>query len=203
MNNKINKIVIASDNKGKLKEFEKLFDSLKIETLPQSLFNIQSAEETGLSFVENAIIKARHAAKVSGLPALSDDSGIEIDALNGAPGIYSARFSGIDATDERNNALLLEKLEKLDSEELRGARYRCVLVLMRHAADPSPIITEASWQGSILQSPRGAGGFGYDPLFWVPTHSCSAAELDPKEKNKISHRAKAMQKMLKRLEKLK
>jgi len=200
MNKSIKKVVIASGNQGKLKEFSKLFSKLDIEALPQSLFDLTSAEETGLTFVENAILKARHAAKESGLPALADDSGIEIDALNGAPGIYSARFSGIDATDQSNNALLLEKLRGIEPER-RTARYRCVLVLMRHASDPSPIIANASWEGRILEKPQGDGGFGYDPLFWVEEHQCSSAELDPKLKNSISHRGLAMQKLLKKLKK--
>jgi len=200
MNKSIKKVVIASGNQGKLKEFSKLFSKLDIEALPQSLFDLTSAEETGLTFVENAILKARHAAKESGLPALADDSGIEIDALNGAPGIYSARFSGIDATDQSNNALLLEKLRGIEPQR-RTARYRCVLVLMRHASDPSPIIANASWEGRILEKPQGDGGFGYDPLFWVEEHQCSSAELDPKLKNSISHRGLAMQKLLKKLKK--
>lgn len=201
MNKKINKVVIASDNQGKLKEFSKLFASIEIEALPQSLFKISSAEETGLSFVENAILKARHAAKESGLPALADDSGIEVDALNSAPGIYSARFSGSNANDQSNNALLLDRLKNISEPSMRKARYRCVLVLMRHAKDPSPVIADASWEGRILEHARGDGGFGYDPLFWVEDYECSAAELDPKIKNKISHRAKAMKRLFKTLNK--
>ncbi|WP_370980723.1 RdgB/HAM1 family non-canonical purine NTP pyrophosphatase [Agaribacterium sp. ZY112] len=184
----MSKIVLASGNAGKLREFSKLFSKFNCELIPQKELQISDVDETGLSFVENAIIKARHAAQVSGLPALADDSGIEVDALNGAPGIYSARFSGLQASDADNNHKLLEELQGL-KEKQRTARYQCVLVFMRHAKDPVPIIAQGSWEGIILEETRGEGGFGYDPLFWVPSHNCASAELDKEVKNKISHRA--------------
>ncbi|MDO3383164.1 RdgB/HAM1 family non-canonical purine NTP pyrophosphatase [Gilvimarinus algae] len=189
------RIVLASSNPGKLKEFQQLLAHAKLEVLPQSQFDVVDAEETGLSFVENAIIKARNACQSTGLPALADDSGIEVDALNGRPGIYSARFSGPGATNERNNAALLEALKGVPDAE-RTARYQCVLVYMRHAQDPTPLICQGSWEGRILNASRGDGGFGYDPLFYVPTHECSAAELGKDEKGRISHRALALSALL-------
>lgn len=192
----MNKIVLASNNSGKLKEFSNMLAGCGFDVRPQSEFDIESVEETGLSFVENAILKARHAAKESGLPALADDSGIEVDALNGQPGIYSARFAGESCSDLENNEKLLRELEGLPPER-RGARYQCVLVFMRHALDPTPIIAQGAWEGSILEAPRGNGGFGYDPLFWVASHNCASAELDKSEKNRISHRAIAMAALLK------
>lgn len=192
------KLVLASSNKGKLVEFQTMLADCGFDVRPQSEFDIDSAEETGLTFVENAILKARHASKMSGLPALSDDSGIEVDALNGAPGIYSARYAGADANDSDNNKKLLQSLDDVE-ENKRTARYQCVLVLMRHANDPTPIIAQGSWEGRILRSQRGEGGFGYDPLFWVPTHNCASAELEKVEKNKISHRAIAMTELFKQI----
>ncbi|RYZ96857.1 MAG: RdgB/HAM1 family non-canonical purine NTP pyrophosphatase, partial [Moraxellaceae bacterium] len=150
------------------------------------------------TFVENAILKARYACEHTGLPAIADDSGIEVDALNGRPGIYSARYAGTDANDEANNAKLLRELQSLPTER-RTARYHAVLAFMRHAEDPTPILCHGTWEGIILSEPRGSNGFGYDPLFFVPTHNCAAAELDKAEKNKISHRGKAMQQLLERL----
>lgn len=188
----INKIVLASGNKGKLKEFNQVLADLGVEVVPQSEFNVSDADETGLSFVENAILKARHAAEVTGLPALADDSGLEVDALQGAPGIYSARFSGEGATDAKNNELLLEKLEGVPSEQ-RSARFRCVLVFMRHANDPTPLICQGSWEGTILERACGSNGFGYDPLFWIPELEKASAELAPEQKNKLSHRGQAVQ----------
>ncbi len=187
----INKIVLASGNKGKLKEFSQVLGDLKVEVLPQSEFQVSDADETGLSFVENAILKARHAAKATGLPALADDSGLEVDALNGAPGIYSARFSGPEATDEKNNQLLLDKLQGVPAEQ-RTARFRCVLAFLRHADDPTPLICQGSWEGLILEQLSGNNGFGYDPLFLVPELEKTSAELVPEEKNKISHRGQAV-----------
>ena len=187
----INKIVLASGNKGKLKEFNQVLSDLLVEVLPQSDFNVTDADETGLSFVENAILKARHAAAATGLPSLADDSGLEVDALQGAPGIYSARFSGEGATDARNNALLLEKLQGLPVEQ-RSARFRCVLVFMRHANDPTPLICQGTWEGQILEQASGENGFGYDPLFWIPELEKSSAQLAPEEKNKLSHRGQAV-----------
>lgn len=191
-------LVLASGNAGKLREFQTLLADLGMNVLPQSTFKVNEVAETGLTFVENALIKARHAAQVTGLPALADDSGLEVDALRGQPGIYSARFAGPDATDEQNNQLLLKRLEGLQDTQ-RSARYWCVLVLMRHALDPTPLICQASWQGQILSVPRGQGGFGYDPLFWLPEQNCSAAELDDKTKNTLSHRGRAMHLLLEQL----
>ncbi|MFY0678159.1 MAG: XTP/dITP diphosphatase [Neptuniibacter sp.] len=187
----INKIVLASGNKGKLKEFSQVLGDLKVEVLPQSEFQVSDADETGLSFVENAILKARHAAKATGLPALADDSGLEVDALNGAPGIYSARFSAPEATDEKNNQLLLDKLQGVPVEQ-RTARFRCVLAFLRHADDPTPLICQGSWEGHILEQLSGNNGFGYDPLFLIPELEKTSAELVPEEKNKISHRGQAV-----------
>ena len=189
------KIVLASNNIGKVKEFQTLLTNCGFEVIPQSEFNVESVEETGLTFVENAILKARHASKISGLPALADDSGIEVDALKGAPGIYSARFSGVGASDKDNNDKLLSCLENTPSDA-RTARYQCVLALLDHAEDPTPILAHGAWEGTILRTPVGTGGFGYDPLFWVDSHNCSAAELSKAVKNSISHRAIAMQKLL-------
>ncbi len=181
-------IVLASGNPGKLREFAQI---LSLDVVPQSQFNVPDVEETGLSFVENALIKARNAAQHTGLPALSDDSGIEIDALNGAPGIYSARFAGTHASDKENNALLLEKLNGVP-DELRTARYHCVIVYMRHANDSMPLICQGSWEGRILHKADGDNGFGYDPLFYVPTHKCASAKLSPEIKNQLSHRGQAL-----------
>lgn len=188
-------IVLASGNAGKLREFQDMLSSCGFSVLPQSDFSVPEAEETGLTFVENAILKARNACQHTGLPAIADDSGIEVDALKGAPGIYSARFAsgwqGQGASDARNNAYLLEQLDAVP-ESQRSARYHCVLVYLRHAADPTPLICQGSWEGQILREPRGTNGFGYDPLFFVSSHQCSSAELSKTEKNRISHRAKAM-----------
>lgn len=185
------KIVLASGNAGKLREFAEILAEFDFEVIPQNQFNVPDVEETGLSFVENALIKARNAAQHTGLPAMSDDSGIEVDALKGAPGIYSARFAGVGASDEQNNQLLLEKLTGIPTAE-RTARYHCVIVYMRHANDPMPMIFQGSWEGVILEKPRGENGFGYDPYFYVPTHNCSSAELAPDVKNQLSHRGIAL-----------
>lgn len=192
------KIVLASGNAGKLREFQQLLAGCGFEVLPQSDFFSENAEETALSFVENAIIKARYACAKTGLPAIADDSGIEVDALNGRPGIYSARYAGEGAQDADNNAKLLQELKDIPVEK-RTARYHAVLAFMRHAEDPTPILCHGVWEGAILNEPRGEGGFGYDPLFFVPTHHCAAAELEKAEKNRISHRGKAMQELLQRL----
>ena len=191
----MDKIVLASGNKGKLREFAQLFSVMDIEVVPQSEFDVPEADETGLTFVENAIIKARNAAQHTGLPAIADDSGIEVDYLLGAPGIYSARFAGSDASDEDNLNALLAALEGVPDIE-RDARYQCVLVMMRHSKDPTPLICQADWRGRILQSPIGDGGFGYDPIFWVPDMECSAAQLIPAEKHAISHRGKAIRQFM-------
>ncbi|MFW1677317.1 XTP/dITP diphosphatase [Pontibacter sp. JAM-7] len=187
----IEKIVLASGNRGKLREFNQILESLQVSVIPQSEFDVADAKETGLSFVENAILKARHAASVTGLPALADDSGLEVDALKGAPGIYSARFSGPDATDARNNTKLLAELEGLPAEQ-RTARFRCVLVFMRHATDPTPLICQGTWQGRILTAPQGDNGFGYDPLFWIDSLGKTSAQLASAEKNRLSHRGQAV-----------
>lgn len=192
------KLVLASGNRGKLKEFNDLLNNRGFDVHAQSEFSLKSAEETGLTFVENALLKARHVCASTGLPALADDSGIEVDALQGAPGIYSARFAGADASDGDNNRKLLAELQAVPDAR-RTARYHCILVLMRHAKDPTPLICHGSWEGKILHEPIGDGGFGYDPLFFVPTHNCSAAQLEKAEKNRISHRAIALQTLLRSL----
>ncbi len=193
------KVVLATSNQGKLREFIRMLSSQDMQILQQSEFNVSDAEETGLTFVENAILKARHAAKITGLPALADDSGIEVDALKGQPGIYSARYSG--QGDDANNSKLLAEMQSVPELE-RTARFRCCIVYMRHADDPSPIIADASWEGIILHELKGANGFGYDPLFYVPTHGCSSAEIDPDEKNRISHRGQALRLLLAQLEQI-
>ena len=189
------KIVLASNNKGKVREFGEMLSPLNMEVVPQATFNIEDADETGLTFVENAIIKARHASAIAGLPAIADDSGLEVDFLNGAPGIYSARYSGKGATDEKNLFKLLEALKNVP-EEQRTARFQCVLVYMRHAEDPTPLICQGTWEGIILTEPQGENGFGYDPIFYVPTHKCSSAQLSAEEKNKLSHRGQALKMLL-------
>jgi XTP/dITP diphosphohydrolase len=191
----MSKIILASGNAGKLKEFSALLCGLDMDVIPQSDFNVSEAEETGLTFVENAIIKARHACLHTGLPAIADDSGIEVDALNGAPGIYSARYSGVGASNQQNLEALLSAL-KDTPEPQRTARYQCVIVYLRHAEDPTPIICQASWEGKILIAPIGDDGFGYDPIFWVEKSNCSAAQLTAQQKHAISHRGKATQQFL-------
>lgn len=201
------RIVLASGNAGKLTEFFRIlsdvsFDGADLEIVAQSDYDVVDVPETGLTFVENAIIKARNASQQTGLPALADDSGIEVDALMGRPGIYSARFAkmnnasdGFVDKNEANNAQLLKEMKDIPTE-LRTARFRSCIVYMRHADDPSPLIADGSWEGVIMTEPSGTGGFGYDPLFFVPSHSISAAELEADEKNRISHRGKALQAML-------
>lgn len=188
-------VVLASGNPGKLREFQQMLQTCGLDVVPQGNFAVPDIEETGLTFVENAILKARNACEHTGHPAIADDSGIEVDALNGAPGIYSARFSngwhGENASDGRNNAYLLERLAGVPDAQ-RTARYQCVLVYMRHAADPTPLICQASWEGRILTAPQGENGFGYDPLFWLDELNCTSAQLPKEDKNRISHRAKAM-----------
>ncbi|WP_339844066.1 RdgB/HAM1 family non-canonical purine NTP pyrophosphatase [uncultured Halopseudomonas sp.] len=188
-------LVLASGNAGKLAELQAMLGNA-VEVIPQSRFVEQEVEETGLTFVENAILKARHAAKASGLPSLADDSGLAVDALGGAPGIYSARYAG--GGDSANNAKLLQALQGIPDDQ-RSARFISVLVLMLHAEDPTPIICEGIWHGRILHEPQGSQGFGYDPLFWVPEMSCASAELSPADKNRLSHRAQAMADLRKRL----
>ncbi|WP_245904610.1 RdgB/HAM1 family non-canonical purine NTP pyrophosphatase [Billgrantia lactosivorans] len=190
-----NVLVLASGNPGKNREFGQLFESLGRRVRPQSEFGVADVEETGLTFVENALLKARAASRASGMPALADDSGLEVDALAGQPGIYSARYAGEPKSDARNNAKLLEALAGF-SGSARSARYWCALVYLRHADDPVPLIVQRSWEGQILEQPRGEGGFGYDPLFWLPSLGRSVAELDAEEKNRLSHRGRALDAML-------
>ncbi|WP_457667069.1 XTP/dITP diphosphatase [Thiolapillus sp.] len=192
------RIVLASNNQGKVREIGQLLADQEMEVLPQSAFDIPETEETGLTFVENAILKARNAAALSGLPAIADDSGLEVDALKGAPGIYSARFAGPDASDADNNRKMLAELEDVPDAQ-RTARFQCLMVYMRHGEDPVPIICQGTWEGRILHSPRGENGFGYDPLFFVPEKDCSAAELPAEVKNAMSHRGKALQCLLQAL----
>ncbi len=181
-------VVLASGNAGKLRELGEVLAPLGVTLAPQADFNVPEVAEDGLSFVENAIIKARAASEHSGLPAIADDSGLEVDYLDGAPGIYSARYSGTG--DAGNNTRLLQKLGDIP-EAQRSARFQCVLVYMRHALDPTPLVCQASWEGVILFEPSGDQGFGYDPLFYVPEYQCSSAQLPRETKNRISHRAKA------------
>ncbi|MEE9339007.1 MAG: RdgB/HAM1 family non-canonical purine NTP pyrophosphatase [Methylococcaceae bacterium] len=183
------KIVLASGNSGKIKEIQAILKDLTV--LPQSQFNVEEAEETGSTFVENAIIKARNAASHCGLPAIADDSGLVIDILQGAPGVISARYAGINASDQDNLLKVLKNLEKIPTEQ-RTARFVCVLVFMRHAYDPLPIIAQGIWEGLIMTESIGDNGFGYDPIFWVPTHKKSSAQLSPETKNAISHRGQAL-----------
>jgi len=192
------KVVLASSNAGKVKEFMQLLSDVGMDVRPQSEFDVPDADEAGLTFVENAILKARNAAEITGLPAIADDSGIEVDYLKGKPGIYSARYAGVGAGAAACNEKLLDALNGVP-EALRTARFRCCIVMLQHAADPSPIIAEGHWDGRILEQLTGTEGFGYDPLFYVPTHNISAAQMDSVEKNKISHRALALQGLLERL----
>ncbi|HEV8647564.1 MAG TPA: RdgB/HAM1 family non-canonical purine NTP pyrophosphatase [Burkholderiales bacterium] len=183
------KLIIASNNPGKLREIGQFLASLGIEIIPQSALAVPETEEPHASFIENALAKARHAARLTGLPALADDSGICVDALGGAPGVISAHFAGEPRSDARNNRKLLEMLE---AENNRRAHYYCVMVLMRHGDDPRPLVAEGEWCGEILREPRGSGGFGYDPLFVDPTLGKTGAELTPEQKNRVSHRGKAL-----------
>lgn len=189
------RMVLASGNRAKTAELAALLIQLPIELVSQAEFNVPVAEETGLTFVENAILKARHAAAHTGLPAIADDSGLEVDALNGAPGVYSARYAGANASDADNNAKLLAALENV-ADAKRSARFRCVVVYLRHAKDPAPVIGAGIWEGKILRAPRGTHGFGYDPLFYVPTHQCASAELPAEIKNRLSHRARALRRLM-------
>lgn len=192
------KIVLATGNTGKVREFSDLLAGSGHEVLPQSDFQVREAEETGLSFVENAILKARNAAEQTGLPAMADDSGIEVDALDGVPGIYSARYAGPCADAEQNNGKLLEALKGVP-EDRRTARFRCVIAFLRHARDPSPIICEGAWEGAVALRPAGDGGHGYDPVFLVPELGLTAAQISAEEKNRRSHRGQALTSLLTRL----
>lgn len=189
------KIVLASSNAGKLREFAALLAQAGLEVVGQQALGIAAADEPHATFLENALAKARHASAASGLPALSDDSGLCVAALAGAPGVHSARYAGPDATDAGNNAKLLRELDGIDD---RRAHYCCVLVAVRRADDPEPLVADARWHGEILRAPRGTGGFGYDPLFLLPDRGASAAELSPDEKNRISHRGRALRELAQR-----
>lgn len=189
------KWVLATGNQGKVKEMSELLNSFSIEVLPQSQFNVPDVPETGTTFVENAIIKARHAAKLTGLPAIADDSGLEVDFLNGQPGIYSSRFAGEEASDQDNIDKLLNKLEGINPEQ-RKARFQCVLVYMRHELDPTPIICQGTWEGSITETKHGEQGFGYDPLFWVDSEQSTSAQLTKQRKGELSHRGKALKQLV-------
>lgn len=189
-------LVLASHNAGKLKELQAMLgDRFQVRSVAE--FSSEAPEETGLSFIENAILKARHAARVSGLPALADDSGLAVDYLGGAPGIHSARYSGT-GDDAANNVKLLQALQDV-ADEQRGAQFVCALALVQHAEDPLPVVCEGLWRGRILHAPQGEQGFGYDPLFWVEEQGCSSAELAPEVKNAVSHRALAMEQLKLRL----
>ena len=190
------KLVIASNNPGKLREISRILAPLGFEAVPQSAFNVPEAEEPHVTFIENCLTKARHAARLTGLPALADDSGICVDALGGAPGVYSARFAGEPKSDQRNNEKLIAELV---GQSNRRAHYYCVIVYLRHADDPQPIIAEGSWHGEIIDTPRGDGGFGYDPYFWLPELGKTGAELDADVKNGISHRGVALRELVGRL----
>jgi XTP/dITP diphosphohydrolase len=185
------RLVIATGNVGKLREFRSLLAGLPFELTSAAELGLSSPEETGATFPANALLKARHAASLSGAAALADDSGLEVDALNGAPGIYSARYAGAGADDAANNAKLVRALAGVP-HQLRGARYRCALVFVENPMDAAPLVVAADWEGFILDAPRGDGGFGYDPYFWLPDLRMTAAELEPAEKNRLSHRGKAM-----------
>jgi XTP/dITP diphosphohydrolase len=189
-------LVLASSNPGKLREFAALLATVDFEVLPQAQFNVPEAEEPHFTFVENAIAKARHAARLTGLAALADDSGICVDALGGAPGVFSARFAGEPKSDQRNNDKLIADLA---GKTNRRAHYYCILVFVRHADDPQPIIAEGEWHGEIIDTPRGANGFGYDPYFWLPEFGCTAAELAAEKKNAVSHRGKALATLIAKL----
>ncbi len=188
-------IVLASDNRGKLKEFQLLLTPFDIDVIPQAVFGVPSIPETGLSFVENAILKARHAAEATGLPSLADDSGLTVSALKGAPGIYSARYAGEHASSADCITKVLQDVQAIP-DATRDAAFYCVLVFMLSPIDPNPLICEGVWQGSLLEKPQGGSGFGYDPIFFVPGENKSAAELTPECKNRISHRGQAVQRLL-------
>ena len=194
----MSRIVLASNNNGKLREFNQMFGALEVEVLPQREFEVPEVEETGLTFVENAILKARNTAAHTGLTALADDSGLEVDALRGAPGIYSARYAGVGADDRANLRKLLQDLQDVPDEQ-RTARFQCIIVYMRHARDPVPLIAQGTWEGRILREPVGENGFGYDPIFFVSTHGRGCAELAPEEKNRLSHRGIALRTLVKKL----
>ena len=195
------KLVLATSNAGKLAELQPLLAQAGFELVTQGELGVRDAVEDGRTFVENALIKARHASQATGLSALGDDSGLVVDALGGAPGLYSARYAGVHGDSAANSAKLLSEMEGLVGAR-RRAHFYCVLVLLRHADDPQPLVAEGVWPGLVLEAPRGDGGFGYDPVFFVPAHGVSAAELDPHLKNRISHRGQALARLRERLAEL-
>lgn len=197
----LHKVVLASGNTGKLREINAMLAGSHLLAVSQQEFNVPDIEETGRTFIENAILKARNAATHSGLPAIADDSGIEVPALNGEPGIYSARYAGAGATDEENLNKLVDEVKKLP-EEKRQARFVCLMVYLRHPDDPVPIIAEGTWDGIVITEPRGENGFGYDPVFYLPDRDCTSAELEPEIKNRISHRGQALAKLINKLLKI-
>jgi XTP/dITP diphosphohydrolase len=192
------KIVLATGNQGKVAELATMLASLAVEVVAQSEFKVPEVAETGSTFVENAIIKARHAARITGLPAIADDSGLAVDALGGDPGVYSARFAGEDASDNDNIHKLLTQMAAIPAH-LRQARFICVLVYMRHGEDPTPIICQGQWQGRITDKVMGDNGFGYDPVFWLDQQNCTSAQLSPGDKNTLSHRGQALRQLLEKL----
>lgn len=189
------KVVLATGNAGKVRELASLLEDFGLDIVAQTELGVESAEETGLTFIENAILKARHAAQITGLPAIADDSGLAVDALGGAPGIYSARYAGVDASDQQNLEKLLDALQDVPDDQ-RQAQFHCVLVYLRHAADPTPLVCHGSWPGVIAREAAGHGGFGYDPIFFVPSEGKTAAELSREEKSAISHRGQALKLLL-------
>ena len=191
----MSKVVLATGNPGKVREMSALLAEFGLEVLPQSNFNIVEADETGTTFIENAIIKAKHAAALTGLPAIADDSGLAVDALQGVPGIYSARYAGVDASDRDNLLKLLDALKGVPTAQ-RTARFHCVLVYMTHAEDPTPLVCHGSWDGMITEQPSGEDGFGYDPIFFVESEGCTSAELTKQRKSELSHRGQALTKLL-------
>ena len=191
-------IVLASNNPGKVREIAQLLATLDLSVLPQSQFDVPDVEETGLTFVENAILKARNAARKTGLATIADDSGLEVDALNGAPGIHSSRYAGVGSSDQANLDKLLQALTDVPQGD-RSARFQCLMVYLAHEHDPTPLICQGTWEGHILFEPRGDNGFGYDPVFFIPTHNCSSAELPPEIKNELSHRGQALRKLIEAL----
>ncbi|ELL0574728.1 XTP/dITP diphosphatase [Vibrio fluvialis] len=193
------KIVLATGNQGKVREMADLLADFGFDVVAQSEFNVSEVAETGITFIENAIIKARHAAKETGLPAIADDSGLEVDYLGGAPGVYSARYAGEDASDQQNLEKLLDAMKDVP-EAQRSARFHCVLVLMRHENDPTPLVCHGKWEGRILTQAHGSNGFGYDPIFFVPEENCASAQLEPMRKKQLSHRGQALKKLFQAIE---
>ncbi|MCC8374749.1 MULTISPECIES: XTP/dITP diphosphatase [Photorhabdus] len=189
------KVVLATGNPGKVRELAQLLADFGLNIVAQTELGVNSAEETGLTFIENAILKARHAAQVTGLPAIADDSGLSVDILGGAPGIYSARYAGENATDQQNLEKLLDTMKDIPDDQ-RQAQFNCVLVYIRHAEDPTPLVFHGRWPGIIAHKPAGNGGFGYDPIFYIPKLGCTAAELTGEQKNAVSHRGQALKMML-------